>query len=79
MTEVSPNFTRYGLLEPANFFKESVQFNKAAKAAKGQKIDVTLKNLEDFYMTDSISKASPTMAKCVTAVKAQKQAKYVKS
>jgi NADH dehydrogenase (ubiquinone) Fe-S protein 1 len=38
-----------------------------------------LQALEDFYMTDSISKASPTMAKCVSAVKQQKQSNYVKS
>ena len=45
----------------------------------GKKIDVSLKILEDFYMTDSISRASPTMAKCVQAVKAQKAAPYVTS
>lgn len=32
-------------------------------------MDVSKKVLEDFYQTDSISRASPTMAKCVTAVK----------
>lgn len=81
LTEVSPNLTRYGLLEPANFFKESADYSSKAgqNIAKGQKIDVSLKVLEDFYMTDSISKASPTMAKCVTAVKQQKQANYVQS
>ena len=49
------------------------------KVASGKKIDVSLKILEDFYMTDSISRASPTMAKCVQAVKAQKAAPYVQS
>ena len=42
-------------------------------------LDVTTKLLEDFYMTDSISRASPTMAKCVTAVKAERTKKYFKS
>jgi hypothetical protein len=32
-------------------------------------IDVKQKSLADFFMTDSISRASPTMAKCVQAVK----------
>lgn len=32
-------------------------------------IDVQQKSLQDFFMTDSISRASPTMAKCVAAVK----------
>ncbi len=40
---------------------------------------MSIKVLEDFYMTDAISKASPTMAKCVVAVKEQKRAKYVQS
>ena len=49
------------------------------QVAAGKKIDVSLKILEDFYMTDSISRASPTMAKCVQAVKAQKAAPYITS
>ena len=32
-------------------------------------LDVSQKILTDFYMTDSISRASPTMANCVKAVK----------
>jgi len=30
---------------------------------------VRLNELEDFYMTDTISRASQTMAKCVQAVR----------
>ncbi len=83
LSEVAPHLTRYGLVEPANFFTESASFagkaSKVAAAKTSKPIDVSLKVLEDFYMTDSISKASPTMAKCVAAVKQQKQAHYVKS
>lgn len=39
-------------------------------------LDVAQKELKDFYMTDSISRASPTMAKCIQAVLKQKQSKY---
>lgn len=39
-------------------------------------IDVKFKELKDFYMTDAISRASPTMAKCVQAVLKQKESKY---
>ena len=49
-----------------------------AKASSAP-LDVSQKALEDFYITDSISRASPTMAKCVQAVKAQKAAPYVTS
>lgn len=38
-------------------------------------IDVTQKTLKDYFMTDPISRASPTMAKCIAAVlKKQAQA-----
>lgn len=40
------------------------------------KLDVQLKQLEDFFMTDAISRASPTMAKCVQAVLKQKNSPY---
>jgi hypothetical protein len=45
LNEVSPNLTRYGLLEPANFFKESASYAEKARgaAAKGVKIDVSIK------------------------------------
>ena len=36
-------------------------------------LTVELMHLEDFYMTDTISRASQTMAKCVSAVKADKE------
>jgi NADH dehydrogenase (ubiquinone) Fe-S protein 1 len=38
--------------------------------------DVKQKELEDFFMTDTISRASPTMAKCIQAALKQKQSKY---
>ena len=34
LAEVSPNLTRYGLVEEANYFKESAGFDAAAAAAK---------------------------------------------
>lgn len=40
------------------------------------KLDVQLKHLEDFFMTDTISRASPTMAKCIQAVIKQKDSPY---
>ena len=85
LNEVAPNLTRYGLVEEANFFKESLAYNgkkksKAAGKGANKAIDVSIKELEDFYMTNSISKASPTMAKCVAAVKQHKQSNsYTKS
>ena len=34
LAEVSPNLTRYGLVEDANFFKESASLDAAAAAKK---------------------------------------------
>ncbi len=81
LSEVSPNLTRYGLVEEANYFREAAEFDKArtAQQAGGGRIDVSLQELENFYMTDSISKASLTMAKCVQAVKQQKNMPYLQS
>ena len=39
-------------------------------------VSPSLLRLEDFYMTNTISRASPTMAKCVQAVTKQRQSKY---
>ena len=34
LAEVSPNLTRYGLVEEANYFKESASLDAAAASAK---------------------------------------------
>lgn len=51
-------------------------FQKSETQLDSAPIDVKIKELQDYYMTDSISRASPTMAKCVQAVLKQKQSKY---
>lgn len=69
LAEVAPNLVRYDDVEQANYFKQA---NELA-----QTVDQTLLaeplippqvSVKDFYMTDSISRASQTMAKCVKAV-----------
>ena len=80
MAEVAPNLVRYGNIEPANFFAQSLSLsNEVQGTLSGRPLDVSRKVLEDFYQTDSISRASPTMAKCVTAVKAQRLSSYAQS
>lgn len=77
MGEISPNLTRYGEVEDANYFAQAAELADLVKqSSDSSPIDVPLKQLEDFYMTDPISRASPTMAKCVQAVKKQRQSKY---
>ena len=80
MAEVSPNLVRYGTVEHANFFNQSMDLSKKVSGQlTSSPLDVTKKVLEEFYQTDSISRASPTMAKCVTAVKQHRQSKYAQS
>jgi len=78
MAEISPNLTKYGGVEDANYFAQAASLSETirGKGLGKDGVDVQLKELEDFYMTDVISRASPTMAKCVQAVKKQKESKY---
>jgi len=70
MTEISPNLTRYGTMEPANYFsqahKTAEQLFNPAKSTTDT-ITTDQNKLADFYVTDCITRASPTMAKCVKA------------
>lgn len=54
----------------------SLCFQLSGSKLESTPLDVKQKELEDFYMTDPISRASSTMAKCVQAVVKQKQSKY---
>ncbi|XP_075238680.1 NADH-ubiquinone oxidoreductase 75 kDa subunit, mitochondrial-like isoform X2 [Lycorma delicatula] len=77
LEEVSPNLTRYGDAEEANFFTQAVELSKTLGTnIQKSPLNVKQKALEDFYMTDPISRASTTMAKCVQAVLKQKESKY---
>ncbi|XP_051883838.1 NADH-ubiquinone oxidoreductase 75 kDa subunit, mitochondrial [Pristis pectinata] len=69
LAEVSPNLICYDDVEEANFFKQA---NELAKLVNQQILNEPLippqLTIKDFYMTDPISRASQTMAKCVKAV-----------
>ncbi|XP_059823316.1 NADH-ubiquinone oxidoreductase 75 kDa subunit, mitochondrial [Hypanus sabinus] len=69
LSEVSPNLICYDDVEEANFFKQA---NELAKLVNQQMLTEPLippqLTIKDFYMTDPISRASQTMAKCIKAV-----------
>uniref|UniRef100_A0A8C9Y057 NADH-ubiquinone oxidoreductase 75 kDa subunit, mitochondrial n=1 Tax=Sander lucioperca TaxID=283035 RepID=A0A8C9Y057_SANLU len=69
LAEVSPNLLRYDDVEEANYFKQANELSKAVNQAvlTGSLVPPQL-TVKDFYMTDPISRASQTMAKCVKAV-----------
>jgi len=77
MFDVSPNLVKYGDIEEANYFKQA---SELAQLAKGQLSTEPLKTpqttLKDFFMTDNITRASQTMAKCAQAAKESEAAKY---
>lgn len=67
---IAPHLTRWGELEPACFTYLSDQVS-TSKTIENTKINVKQKALKDYFMTDAISRASPTMAKCISAVTKQ--------
>ncbi|KAG1714536.1 NADH-ubiquinone oxidoreductase subunit, mitochondrial [Nymphon striatum] len=70
LTECSPNLTRYGSVEEANYFNQSAELSQTRKQEFGtEPLRAKQVKLEEFYMTDVISRASATMAKCVQASK----------
>jgi len=67
--EVSPNLVQYGTAEDANYFKQAQELAQSISGNLQDKpLTPSLLNLKDFYMTNSIGRASQTMAKCVKAV-----------
>lgn len=72
MSEVCPHLLRYGEMEAANYFSLVQKLLKQQTKLGTASLSVAVSHLEDYYMTDSITRASPTMAKCVAAVKADK-------
>ncbi|XP_047741031.1 NADH-ubiquinone oxidoreductase 75 kDa subunit, mitochondrial [Hyalella azteca] len=59
--------------EPMNVMLQSVG---AARVDGSAVLRPALLQLEDYYMTDVVSRASPTMAKCIAAVKKEKSNRY---
>lgn len=69
LEEVSPNLTRYGDVEEANYFKQANELSKSIKQTlAASPLTPPQLTLKDFYMTDAISRSSQTMAKCIRAV-----------
>ncbi|XP_060562587.1 NADH-ubiquinone oxidoreductase 75 kDa subunit, mitochondrial-like [Ruditapes philippinarum] len=67
--EVSPNLVQYGEAEDANYFKQAQELTQTISGKVHDKpLTPPMLNLKDFYMTNSIGRASSTMAKCVKAV-----------
>ncbi|KAK6483207.1 NADH-ubiquinone oxidoreductase 75 kDa subunit [Huso huso] len=69
LEEVSPNLVRYDDVEEANYFKQATELSVAVnQTLLSDPLVPPQLTIKDFYMTDPISRASQTMAKCVKAV-----------
>ncbi|KAL7295476.1 hypothetical protein TKK_0011127 [Trichogramma kaykai] len=74
IAEIAPHLVNYGEVEPSNFLKQVYELAKTTQGSfLPDPIDIKQKSLDQFFMTNAISRASPTMAKCVQAVQKQKQ------
>ncbi|GFY63968.1 NADH-ubiquinone oxidoreductase 75 kDa subunit, mitochondrial [Trichonephila inaurata madagascariensis] len=68
MTQIAPHLTHYNHVEDSNFLNQSsAVVSDQPLNIDSSVIDTQLKFLKDFYMTNSISRASATMGKCVQA------------
>lgn len=68
--DIAPHLNRHGKLQGSAFGAIADQL-APAKVVDNTKVDVKQKVLKDYFMTDAISRASPTMAKCISAVNKQ--------
>uniref|UniRef100_A0A914KGU5 NADH-ubiquinone oxidoreductase 75 kDa subunit, mitochondrial n=1 Tax=Meloidogyne incognita TaxID=6306 RepID=A0A914KGU5_MELIC len=72
LSEVAPHLSRYGQVEDANFFRQAFTLSKeeTAKTTHPPKcLEPKQQSLPDFWLTNSITRASPTMVQCVKASK----------
>ncbi|XP_018332489.1 NADH-ubiquinone oxidoreductase 75 kDa subunit, mitochondrial isoform X2 [Agrilus planipennis] len=77
LQEIAPHLTRYNNLEQNSFSGEAAQLAQESDVPLvDAPLCVSQTALEDFYMTDVISRASSTMAKCVAAMQKQRQSRY---
>lgn len=74
LEEVAPHIVRYGNIEPTNFIAQAAELSQQSGGSLSHEpMDIKQKTLDEFFMTDVISRASPTMAKCVQAVIKQRE------
>jgi len=74
LAEIAPHFAHYGSVEPSGFFKQALQLADIGKGNKS--LEVKQKELADFWMTNNVSRASPTMADCIRASRRHKQSEH---
>ncbi|VDK47711.1 unnamed protein product [Anisakis simplex] len=76
ISEVAPHLIRYGDVEEASFSKQASQLSETgqlnAASLRPQQLE-----LADFWMTNVVTRASPTMAECVRAARENEMNPYL--
>ncbi|KAG0264033.1 NADH dehydrogenase (ubiquinone) 78K chain precursor, 5-prime end [Actinomortierella ambigua] len=67
LADVSPTFAAYNVVEPSSVAVASVGLGSMKKAGAKSVQSLFKPVIADYYMTDSITRSSSTMAKCSTA------------
>jgi len=67
LSQVAPHFAKVDDVEPAMWLNGATYAHVPAKAAKVDSASVLASSVQNFYMTDAISRASATMAKATKA------------
>ncbi|KAI5957274.1 NdufS1 [Candida jiufengensis] len=67
--EIAPHLTRHDVIEPVSQEIAQIGFQNLIDSNKSATIsgDILTNPIKNFYFTDSISRSSPTMAKCVAS------------
>lgn len=76
LEDISPHLVRYGAIENSNYSNLLSAKIGDSSVDLGEPIKLNQTRLDQFYMTDAITRASPTMAKCIQAVKKAIESKY---
>ncbi|EGR28078.1 NADH dehydrogenase fe-s protein 1, putative [Ichthyophthirius multifiliis] len=71
VAELAPHLLKYDFIEPTSFGKLALQPQKGQNA-QTLNVNPITDYIDNFYMTDAISRASVTMAKCSTAFNHEK-------
>jgi len=67
MTDLAPSLTRYDTVEKANFTAVAASLAAQTKGAIAPTPVKVQTRLQEYYITDTITRSSSTMAKCVKA------------
>ncbi|CAD5224765.1 unnamed protein product [Bursaphelenchus okinawaensis] len=67
LTKMAPHLTRYGQVESSTLLDLASQL--ASNETSSQSLQVRQQSLADFFVTNSVTRASPTMAECVRSAR----------